>query len=262
MNLGEIAKRAATFTAENSPAILTAVGVTGALTTAYLTGRASFKAAEILQQEAEQRVKDFSGDTASAEPMTRDEKIELVWKLYIPAAATAGLTIGAIVAANRIGTRRTAALASAYALSEKAIAEYKAKVKEKLGEKKERAIRDEIAQDRITANPIHTREFIYTDSGATRCYDMRTDRYFNSDYESIRKAVNDINFQVNNDYYASLSDFYSLLGLRSTDESDDVGWNVDNKLDVTISTCLDEHNRPCLALSFDVKPIRGYHRLV
>src|SRR5690349_5429579 len=96
------------FTADNSPTILTALGAVGTLTTAYLAGKASFKAAQILD--------DY--DTISIQenrpPLDAKDKVAVVWKLYIPAASTAIVTVTSIILANRIGTRRAAALAAAY----------------------------------------------------------------------------------------------------------------------------------------------------
>ena len=40
----------------NSTTILTGMGVTGVVTTAYLTGRASFKAAQIIEKESHRRI--------------------------------------------------------------------------------------------------------------------------------------------------------------------------------------------------------------
>ena len=47
-NLHGVLKQAEKFASDNSPAILTALGLTGVLTTAYLSGKASFNAYDIL----------------------------------------------------------------------------------------------------------------------------------------------------------------------------------------------------------------------
>ncbi len=55
MTFHEFAKRTEKLVADNSPAILTAWGVTGTLTTAYLTGKASFRAADLLAKDERRR---------------------------------------------------------------------------------------------------------------------------------------------------------------------------------------------------------------
>jgi hypothetical protein len=248
MNFNDILKRAGKFTADNSPAILTAIAVTGTLTTALLTGRATLKAADILRDESQ-----------ALEPK---EKVALVWKFYVPATASACATIVCIILANRIGTRRAAGLAAVYAISEKAFDEYKHKVAEKFGESQERELRDEIAQDQVTRTS-NLSEMVIIGGGSVLCYDAFTGRYFLSDMEALRKAQNDLNHKVLNDYYASLTDFYDLIGLPRTSYSDEVGWNSDSQLELQFSTVLSEDGRPCLSVDFKegMTPIRDYYRV-
>jgi Family of unknown function (DUF6353) len=256
MNLGILAKRAGRLASDNSPAILTAIGVTGAVVTAYLAGTASYKAFDVIQQAEEKRNIDALHDI-DVYPLEFKDKLELTWKLYVPAAASAALTVAAIICANRVGVRRTAALASAYSLSEKAYTEYKGKVLEKLGEKKEKTVRDEIAQDRVKNNVVGSREIIVA-NGDVRCFDTFTGRYFSSSVNALQAAKNDINSQINNNIYASLTEFYHLVGLSPTAMSDEVGWNSDKLLDLDISSTLSEDGQPCVAVGFAVVPVRNY----
>lgn len=254
LNLRLMAKQAERLVTNNSPLILTVIGVTGTLTTAYLTGKATFKAAEIIREQA------HWAELHDLEYEVKD-KAAAVWKLYIP-AATAGLfTVSAIILANRISTRRAAVLASAYALSERAMDEYKKKVIEKLGAKKEQAVRDDIAQDRINRNPVDDSKVIVVGGKDVLFYEAYTDRYFTSDMETVRKAQNDINEQIINDHYASLDDFYERLKLPSTSASSDLGWNLDRMLAITFSAILTPDGRPCISVQYDYTPVPHYFRL-
>lgn len=249
MNLREVLKASERFAVNNSPAILSGIAVAGTVATAYLTGKATFKAAEVLAMNESITV-----------PLTNRERVELTWKLYIPAATTGLLTVASIIAATQIGIRRTAAVAAAYSLMEKGFDEYKEKMKEKLGPKKEQAARDEIAQARVDGNPASS-QIIIVGRGDVLCYEIFTGRYFRSDMESLRKAANDINHQVNNDFYASLTDFYDILGLPSTGISDDVGWNAGEQLELAFSAVIGEDSVPAIAFNYSISPIRGYNRL-
>jgi hypothetical protein len=148
LKLTELAKQVKQAIADNSPAILTALGVTGTLTVAYLTGKATFKAAEILSEETTRRKIDDDPE------LDGWDKVDLVWKQYVPAAGIAAMTIAAIISANHISTRRVAAFASAYSFAEKGFAQYKDKVLEKVGEKKEQDIRDEVAKQRLDRKSV------------------------------------------------------------------------------------------------------------
>lgn len=252
MNLGDIWVRAQKLTIDNSPAILTGAAVAGTVITAYLTGKASIKASEIIRTEE---------DTFNLSPSDTKKKVELVWTLYIPPATTGLLTVACIIGANRIGTRRAAALAAAYTLSEKAFDEYRGKIVEKLGAKKEQAARDELAQERVSRNPATTAQMIIVDGKGVLCYESYTGRYFTNDMETLRKAQNDVNHMVNNNYYASLTDFYNLIGIETTTVSDEVGWNADKLLELKFSAVLTSSGKPCICVDYDVTPIRDYNRL-
>ncbi len=189
------------------------------------------------------------------------EKVNLTWKLYVPAFAVGAVTLTSVVGANKIGTKRTAALATAYSLSQTAFEDYRSKVVEKLGDKKSEQIIDEVAQDRVNANPISTREVIVTGNGVVDCYDVYSGRYFKSSAEEIKAAENRLNWVVNNQMYASLNEFYDFLGLPRIDAGEEVGWTSDKLLELTISATLSDQMTPCLAVTFAVKPVRDYFRL-
>ena len=254
MTLIDLAKKAEKLAVDNSPTILTVLGVTGVVTTAFLTGKASFKAANIISDE-QYRLDLFE----KSHPLEPKEKIILVWKAYIPAVGTGVISIVCIVGANHIGSRRAAAVAAAYTISEKAFTEYKDKVVERMGAPKEQDLRDEIAQDRIDRNSSGDRNIIVTGRGEVLCYDAFSDRYFESSMEELKKAQNDINYKILSDMYASLGDFYDKIGLASTSYSEEVGWTTDVPLELKLSGTLSEDQRPCISMDFRAAPIRDYH---
>lgn len=256
MSLSQVAKKFEKLLTDNSPVLLTSVGVAGTIATAVLTGKASFEAAQIIN-ETEQSRDLYS--TGSLEPLEPKEKVELVWKLYIPPVIVGAGTVSAIVLANRIGTRRAAAMAAAYTISEKAYTEYREKVVEKLGEAKEQEVRDEIAQQRVNANPPNN-EVIIVDNGDVLFLESYTGRYFKSSMETVKKALNDTNYQMYSDMYASLGDFQQRVGLPRTALSEEVGWTVDDKIDIEFSATLTEDQRPCIVMNYIVAPVREYHR--
>lgn len=258
MNWPELVKRAEKLVVDNSPAILTGVGVVGTLTTALLAGKASIKAVRILENE--QRFRNMRIEV-SRRTITGREKVALTWKVFVPPAVVGTITIAAIIGSNRIGARRAAALAAAYAVSERAVEEYKQKVLDHLGARKEQKLHDEMIQDRVDRNPVQSKEVILTGNGDVLCQDSYSGRYFRSNAEAIRKAVNDINQRVISDNYASLSDFYELIGLPTTAQSDEVGWNTNKLLEVRFTTAMSTDGQPCLVLDYWVSPIRGYNRL-
>lgn len=253
MNFGDIVKKLAKVTEDNSPAILTSIGVVGTVATSLLAGRASFKAAQLLDDQETLAIRD------DLPPLEKKEKVKLVWKLYIPATSSAVFTIAAIILANRIGTRRAAAVAAAYVLSERAFEEYREKIIEKIGPKKERDARDEIAQERVNRNPPPGTDVVLMGEGSVMCMESFTGRYWLCDMETLRSAQNTVNARILSDSYASLTDFYSSVGLPSTSISDEFGWNSDRTLELTFSATL-ASGKPCMVVDFNVTPVRDFYK--
>lgn len=243
---------------DNSPAILTGVGVGGMVTTTILAVKATFKAARMIHFEEDQLRRDSEQHGIFDEPqLDEKQRFELVWKLYIPAASAGILTVATIIFATRIGARRTAAMTAAYALSEKAFEQYRDKIVEKLGERKEEQARDEIAQERVTANPPP--DSLAPSTSSVLCMDAYTGRYFLSDMETIKAAENKVNHRIlRGDMYVSLTEFYEEVGLERTSMTDDVGWNIDKLLELKFTSTITPRGIPCLVLEFHTMPIRHY----
>lgn len=257
--LTEVKQKVGVLLAENSTTLLTAGGVVGTVATAILTGRATFKAAEIIQAEELNSIHD-SGTTDSLSNntmgMSNWNKVKMVWPLYIPPVLTGGLTVGSIIMANRMSAQKAAALAAAYGLAERNLSEYKDKVAEKLTGPKAQSIDDELAQDRV--NKTDGYQNIVVVEGEVLCFDEPTGRYFRSTMDNIRKAVNATNAEIIHHDHASASFFYEELDLPATTWTDDVGWNTDQLLDLKYSTVLSRDDRPCIAIDFKVLPKPDY----
>ena len=243
MSLMEFANPARAFIRDNTPAILSAFGATGAIGTAYLSAKAAYDSYPIIQEHEE-----IHGIPDSTREMYI-ERGKIVWKLYIPAIVSGTSTVLCIVVAARVGSRRTAAITAAYTLSERALVEYREKVTEAIGAGKEQKIRDEIAKDKVEANPPGPT--IITGEGQVLCYELFTGRYFNSTMENLRRAENNVNGALIKHDYATVSDFYDQVGLPYTSYSSEVGWTSEKLLDLDYSTVMSEDGRPCIAFAYN-----------
>lgn len=260
MSLKTVLKSAEKFVVDNSPGILTGLGVAGAVTTAVLTGKAAYSSAFLIQRENMHReangYEEIDGRTVNK--LGPKATVELVWKEFIPPAAVGVVTIAAIIGANQIGSRRAAAFAAAFKLSEQLSEDYKKKVLETLGVQKEEKMRSELAAERMKENPPPKSMIIVTGTNVL-FYDELSGRYFHNTMEKVKQAVNEINYKVNNYFCASLTDFYELLGLTSTSISDAIGWNSDELLDVQFSPTMVE-DQPAIMIGYNHEPVRGFDR--
>jgi hypothetical protein len=262
LNFKALLYKSQRFAVENSPTILAAIAVGGTITTAYLTGKATFKAAEILADEQQARdIRSASAAPGVEDLLTPQEKFEKVWKLYLPAVTTGLLTCTCIVGANRIGTRRTLAMAAAYTLSETRMSEYQAKVAEKFGETKSQQVQDAVAQDHFNRIQKENNGVpVVVGSGEVLCVDGMTGRLFKSSMEEIMRAENEVNRQMIYADSATVSDLYHELGLEETELSGVLGWNVDNKLTIVVTGVVTEDDKPALYMDVSPKPFPDPHK--
>ena len=238
---------------KHSPGILTGIGIAGMVTTTVLAVKATPKALELIEEEK---------DALDVDELTMAETVKATWKVYVPAAVTGVTSVACLIGASATNAKRNAALATAYKISETALTEYKEKVVETLGEKKEKHIREEIDKDRVKNNPVSKNEVIITAHGSTLCYDAFGGRYFNSDMETIRRAINDINKQMMDEMYASLNDFYDLIDLSYTNMGQELGWSIDGGLlELSFSSQIADDGRPCLVIDFSKAPRYDYQQL-
>lgn len=251
-NLATIAKDIRKFVSKRSPEILTGIGIAGMITTTILAVRATPKALELIEEQKEEE---------SVDELSSFEVVKVAWKPYIPAMVTCVASTACLIGASSVNTKRNAALATAYKLSETALSEYRDKVVETIGEKKERIVRDKVAEERVKKNPVSKNEVIITGNGKTLCFDPISGRYFMCSIETIKKAENTLNKQMLHDIsgYVSLNEFYDELGLDHTSVGNDLGWNTNQLIDIDFSSQLNDNGEPSVVLDYLVAPKCDYY---
>lgn len=250
MSISHMARAARLAIRRNAPAIATTLAIVSATATTVLAANAGMSTREKLDA--------YKLNDELAEPSTT-EKIKQTWKIYIPTAVMLASTITSIVALHRVGLNREASALALYKVSEQAFSRYRNKVIEKLGEDSDKDVRESVAQDIVTKNPP-TGEIVIV-NGEVLCLDVYSGRYFQSSMENINRSVNEFNLKVIHENYASLTEFYELIGIDANGSSDDLGWMSDALLEVTFSSVLTPDGRPCLAIDFRNAPVIDYYRL-
>lgn len=241
--------------AKHSPEILIGLGITGMLTTTVLAVKATPKALRLMEEKKKE---------LNVEKLTPVETVKTTWKCYLPAAVTGAVSVACLIGSNSVNAKRNAALATAYKLSESAFSEYRDKTVETIGEKKERTIRDKVSEEQIKNNPVNQTEVIVTGKGKTLFFDPLSSRYFYSDLEKIRRAVNKLNYEINTSPFCNdgvtLNAFYEEIGLAGTMTGESLGWTLHTGLiDIYPSAQMveegEEHEgEPCLVLNFTNPP--------
>ena len=252
-NFSGLLKSIQSYATKHSPEILTGIGIAGMFGAIVLAVKDTPKAVKLIEEAEE----------IKGEKLTPVETVKTAWKCYMPPAVTCACSTACLIGATNVSVRRHAVLTTAYELSRNALDEYKEKVVEKIGEKKEREIRDEIAQDKIDQHPVSSSSVIVTGHGKTLCLDALFGKYFESDYESLKRIENVINRAlVAGDSYYSLNQFYIEVGLSPVKNGWDLGWNIDSGLiEIQISAGLSDDGRtPCLVVGFNRPPEYGFNK--
>lgn len=249
-NVTKYFKMAKSIAKKRSPEILTGIGIAGMITTTVLAVRATPKALQLIEEAKEEKEKTMSEEPRDLKPI---EVVKVAWKPYLPAALTGMASVACLIGAQSVNARRQAALYSAYKLSETALTEYKEKVVETVGEKKEKTIREKVNKEKLEQNPVSKTEIIMTGNGESLFYDPLSDRYFMSDIETIRRVINDLNYAMSygSEMYVSLSQLYDELGLKHTKMSDRIGWNIsDGLIEPDFDTQISDNGKPCIVLDY------------
>ena len=252
-NLATIVASTRQFVSKRSPEILTGIGIAGMISTAVLAVKATPKAMELIEEKKREEWLD---------KLSPVEMVKVAWKPYIPAIVTCVTSTACLIGASSVSAKRNAALATAYKLSETALAEYREKVIETIGEKKERTVRDKVAEERVKKNPVSKNEVIITGNGKTLCFDPISGRYFMCSIETIKRAENTLNKQMLHDIsgYVSLNEFYDEIGLDHTSVGDDLGWNTNQIIDIDFSSQLNDNGEPSVVLDYLVAPKYDFYK--
>ena len=240
---------------KHSPEILTGIGIAGMITTTVLAVKATPKALDLIEEKK---------DEERIDELTPVETVKAAWKPYIPAAVTCVVSTACLIGASRVSSRRNAALATAYQLSTTALNEYKEKVVETIGEKKEKTIREKIAQDKVNDKRIETTPIYVVDTNATEFYDPIGGARFVTTIDKVNAAVNAINATLLDTDFVSMNDFYEELGLPPTKMGYDLGWNTnrgrrESLVRIHFSSQLD-NGKAYAVLEYDVAPKYDYDK--
>lgn len=249
MNINAILNRAIKQTKLNSPEIMTALAAGGVVVTACLSAKGAFQASKKLNHE-------------DADPHAQEtffDKAKIVWPEFVPAAIAGGSTIACLVGSHKVHTRRTAAAVAAYSLTERAFSEYRTKVEETLGKNKADKVQAAVVEEQMQTVHPHSqaREIFVAAGGESLCCDLTTGRYFESDMQTLKAAVNRVNERLLKERWMSVKEFYHEIDVYPNHHIDNLGWDLETGLmDLVFTPTLTDKGIPCLAFTFNyTKPL-------
>lgn len=255
MNLPTIFTKAQNVIIKNSTTILTGVGVAGIVTTTIMSITATPKACRLINDAVEEPSESVK---ENIQTLGVKETIKVTWKCYIPTIISGALTIAAFIASYKTSATKQAAIASAYSLLEKTYKTYQDNVIELIGEEKHKEIKDSIAKTQLESTD--SEEIIPYGYGETLCFDGITGRYFKSDIETIRTAMNNFNQELLRCFYMDVNSWFIELGLPSIQLGDLMGWNSDHMIDIYFSSQIAANGEPCVVLDYSASLPSPFYR--
>ena len=241
------------FIKKNSPTLLTVVGVAGMFGMTVLAVKSTPKAADILNEYK------------TGEKKTEDKVILLkqMAPLYLPSLLLGMSSAFCIFYGHSLEVKRTAALLTLYQLSETARSEYKSKVIETIGEKKETDIVKKIAEDRIKNTPVDDM-VVQTASKGELFYDAVFGKYFWAKNEAeVDNAFAMVNKFIQRDGGACLEDLWDIVQMHGdTTLGRELGWD-DQMDDIVEAKWLPGYidtpiGVPAKAFVYSVNPVYEY----
>lgn len=245
------------FEHRNRATILTSLGIVGLWSTAWIAFRAGPQAERII----EAKKKDFEDIL----PEDKETKRVVIWEavkemtpVVLPPVILGGISTACIIGSNTVSSKKIATLSAAYTVADSALKTYKSKVSDVLGEKKAQQIKEAISKERVSVNPPpeNDDQIIFTGNGDVLCYDEYSGRYFYSNADKIGASIIKLSYDIADEMWISLNEFYIEIGLPEVKMGDDFGWRIDRLdhglLPISYTATLTDDKRPCLSIQYDV----------
>ena len=199
------------FFKRNGSFILTCIGAIGVVATSVTAVKVTPKAIKLIEKRKQEK----------GEKLTVLETIKVAGPAYIPSLAIGASTIACIFGANGLNKKQQASIMSAYALLDTSYKEYKRKVEEIYGEETDKLVKEGISKDK------YDESVEVVDSDKELFFDFYSGRYFESTMEAVYRAEYELNLLYHKYGYATLNEFYDILGISPVDGGDEIGWSMD-----------------------------------
>ena len=208
----------------------TAIGVSSGLGSVIAGIAATPENTRKLDNERDERIR------LGIPEMTFWEKAKMVGPSYIPCVLLFGTSAACFILNTLKEERKIATLAGLYSMSEKSFEEYREKVKDLFGERKESKVRDEIASDKAKLATSNSVAYIYTGDGDYPCLDAWSNTKFRL---PLRRGQD---------------------GMPLIDRSD-IGWTQDDDLQFIYTYTGDSNGEPMMVITFYPAPHPDFNKL-
>lgn len=201
------------FMKKNSSTILTVLSSAGVIGTSILAVKATPKAMKLIDE----------AKLYNDEELTVMKTVKVAWKPYVPAILTGISTIACIFGINHLSRKNQATLMSAYALLDNSYKEYRNKANELYGEDADSKIKTGIAESHLDDIKVEDEKMIF--------FEFQSMRQFTATMHHVVQAECAFLELLHTKGFATLNEYYSLLGLPPVSFGDNQGWHDMERID-------------------------------
>ena len=238
-----------TFCSENSQTILSVIELTSAGLAVFSAVEETIDITRAIDAENDYR------EARGMDPMSGGEIARIAVPHYIPTTVFLGITVGSCCLKNKITNEKLAGLAALYSLERSNNLEYRKKVKEQLGERKEQKIREAINADRAAAVDTRT-TVIYNTGNGNQLVSIKysTTGPFHSSKPKIEAAINRFNASMIGGIYTrtyqELLTEFDIPPDMIPDLAYGCGWNSEHLVEPIFDAKLTADGVPMLIVDF------------
>jgi hypothetical protein len=235
---------------KNSPAIMFGAGITLAVTSTVMACKATLRLDEPVTRLEKRRANgeelvNAKRDDYNLTDFDREMRIARIQfardvaKLYAPAAGVGLLALGLLTGSHVTLTKRNVALTAAYTLLDRGFNEYRERVRNELGEDKDKEFRYGVQAKEIVEEGEHGHEVktvkrndVHGKSIYARLFDQGNPNWSPNDNDNrmfIQVQQSWLNDLLNARGHVLLNDAYDALGMERSPAGCVVGWVKRNK---------------------------------
>ena len=239
---------------EYSPEILTGIGLVSVITGTVM----AIKVSPTVVKKLDKKKEELGTDKLDPIDVVRTVGVDYI-PVVIPVVTGSACIIGGAV----MRYKKNIGLATMLGMTEATLNNYKDKVIEEIGEKKESKIQDELAQDDLNRHPLNQARYdiFETGFGNQLFYDPIGLKYFHHDLEVMRRQTAEMNLDGFTQGGVSLNEWRIAIGLRPIDSDigDPLGWRDQFSLDIRYESADD--GAPCGYVKWDKPPEWNYYKI-
>lgn len=232
----------------NKPSIMLGLGI-GSMITAVISGiHYSPMARDALDEKKEE---------LEVEELSAMDVIKTAGPFFVPTLAFTVAGVACIVCGNHVNLERQAAAMTACAISETTSQIYREKVRDIVGEKKEKTIHEAAAKESYYRDLKNDKIIITTNnSDGFPVYDDLTKQKIRSKIEKIHATINELNRKMLVDGTITLDEYCLAMNEEPMEFGTELGWNIDRGfIELEPPTAIvSETGEPCIVIMHKIQP--------